>query len=178
MLLNASHICHICYQLMIPLWEWGDLSPSTCVIPPSLFWWGVAVLAQLFPWPAFLCLILHSARCLPAGPTCPPSVCPDTLGGPGNREHPFWDPPRMCVLRGNFEDVSFVFLTSLILVEERFTFQAVFLREPNHRVHAACPQVVVCKIKRFYLKIVSLSDCISLCSAGLGVIQEHLKWLR
>lgn len=42
-------------------------------------------------------------------PHVPPSVCPDTLGGPGNREHPFRDPPRMCVLRGNFEDVSFVF---------------------------------------------------------------------
>lgn len=38
---------------------------------PSLFWEGVVVLAQLFPLPAFLCLILSSARWLPAGPTCP-----------------------------------------------------------------------------------------------------------
>lgn len=82
-------------------------------------------------------------------PHVPPAVRPDTPGAPGNQEHPFRDPPRMCVLLGNSEDVSFVFLARLILVVERFTFQKIFLREPNHGVHAACPRVVVCKVKMF-----------------------------
>lgn len=136
------------------------------------------MLAQLFPWPAFLCLILRSARCLPAGPTCPP-VSAQTLLAVQETGNILSETLPGCVYCVEILKMSALFfLTSLILVEERFTFQTVFLREPNHRVHAACPQVVVCKIKRFYLKIVSLSDCISLCSAGLGVIQEHLKWLR
>lgn len=110
MLLNASYTCHVFSQMMILVWEQGDFKPMNACYSPCLFWEGVVVvLAQLFPLPAFLCLILSSARWLPAGPTCPlvsaqirpavqetGNILSETL-------------PGCVLLLGNFQDVNFVF---------------------------------------------------------------------
>lgn len=113
MLLNASYTCHIYYQMMILVWERGDLSPWTPVILPPCF--GKALLCWLS---SFLCQPFFALSCpqpggfLPAlrALWCLPRYC-WRYRKPGAS---FSRPSQDACIAWKFSRCQLCFLTSLI----------------------------------------------------------------
>ena len=132
---------------------------------PSLFWEGIVLLAQLFPLPAFLCLILSSARWLPAGPTCPLVSAQILLAvqETGNILSETLPGYVYCleIFKMFSHESDTVTCRRKVHLPESLPERAqTFVSQTRESMQPA-PKFVVCKIKRFYVKIKSVFLTIS-----------------